>query len=397
MSFRTLVIVVLVALASTAIPGQSAPAPDNTALRTQAIELYRQSKYIEALPLFEKLVLASPDDKLMHEGLGVSLVSKAATMPDAEGKALRIRARKEFLRARELGDDSDIVAVELELLPPDGALPPISQKPEAQAAMNRAEACFAQRDMDCAIAEYTNVLKLEPRQYDAALFLGDSYFVKHDLENAARWFSFAVAIDPNRETAYRYWADALLQAGKQEQAREKFIEAFITLPYSRATQAGLKKWADKNLVKLVFLKIESPNSVTEKDGNTNITIDPSGLDRKDGATAWLTCDMSRALWRKEKFQKQYPQEKQYRHSLAEEVDCLSLTAKTAQELLQNKSARSLEPALAILVNLHQKGLIESYILLNAADNGIAQDFEAYRDQHRDRLRQYVREYMLPEK
>ena len=229
MALRTHLAAAFLALTCMAALGQAGnAAPDSAALRKQAIELYQQSKYLEALPLFEKLVLAYPDDKLMHEGLGVSLVGKAATTTGAEGNALRVRARKEFLRARELGDNSDIVAVELELLPPDGVLPPISQKPEAQAAMDRAEACFAKRDMDCAIAEYTNVLKLEPRQYDAALFLGDSYFVKKDLENAARWFSFAISIDPNRETAYRYWADALLQAGKQDQAREKFIEAFIT-------------------------------------------------------------------------------------------------------------------------------------------------------------------------
>jgi len=364
-------------------------------LRSEALALYKENKFLEALPLFEKLVLAYPADPIAHEGLAACLLSHSAVVPANEGNAVRARARREFLEAKRLGSKSDFVEVELQMLSEDGSNRPASNDPRAQAAMDAAEACFARRDMDCAISEYQKVLAIEPRNYEAALFIGDSYFAKKDLENSSKWFMAAIAIDPNVETAYRYWADALMQAGKQEQARERFVEAFITQPYSRASQAGLAKWARQNLVKLQYLRLDSPNTVTTDGGKTNINVNADTLQAKDDdRAAWLVCDMSRALWRREKFLQQYPATKQYRHSLAEELECLGGAARTARRLAENEKRAIKDPALALLADLEAKGLLESYILLNAPDEGIAQDFVAYRDAHRDKLRQYVNEYML---
>jgi hypothetical protein len=36
-----------------------------------------------------------------------------------------------------------------------------------------------------------------------------------------------IAIDPNRETAYRYWGDVLMKQDKMAEARDKLIEAYI--------------------------------------------------------------------------------------------------------------------------------------------------------------------------
>jgi hypothetical protein len=40
-------------------------------------------------------------------------------------------------------------------------------------------------------------------------------------------------------------------------------------------------------------------------------------------------------------------------------------------------------------------LVEAYILISAADQGIAEDYAAYREQHRDKLRQYLDEIVVP--
>ena len=47
-----------------------------------------------------------------------------------------------------------------------------------------------------------------------------------------------------------------------------------------------------------------------------------------------------------------------------------------------------------LKKLDEEGLLEAYILLARATQGIAQDHPAYLEQHRDRLRRYVVEYVL---
>jgi hypothetical protein len=40
-------------------------------------------------------------------------------------------------------------------------------------------------------------------------------------------------------------------------------------------------------------------------------------------------------------------------------------------------------------------MIEAYVLLNAADEGIAQDYPGYREKHREKLEQYLSEFVVP--
>jgi hypothetical protein len=92
------------------------------------------------------------------------------------------------------------------------------------------------------------------------------------------------------------------------------------------------------------------------------------------------------------FKKAYPNEKAYRHSLAEEADALRLTVVSLRE--NKQKPKQLDPSLATLVKLHDSGLLEAYILLAKPDDGIAQDYPAYFKANRDKLRRYMVEYVL---
>jgi len=61
-----------------------------------------------------------------------------------------------------------------------------------------------------------------------------------------------------------------------------------------------------------------------------------------------------------------------------------------QKVKENK----LDPSFHDLLQLDNDGMIEPFILLNAADQGIAQDHAAYRAQHRDLLRAYIEKYTV---
>src|SRR4030095_11749704 len=102
-------------------------------------------------------------------------------------------------------------------------------------AMEEGEAAFTRGDFDAAITAYSRAYKLDPKLYEAALFIGDIYFRKKDASRAGEWFTRAISIDPNRETAYRYWGNALMAAERTDEARDKYIEAVIAAPYSRMT------------------------------------------------------------------------------------------------------------------------------------------------------------------
>ena len=89
------------------------------------------------------------------------------------------------------------------------------------------------------------------------LFAGDVYFVMKKLEPAAEWFQKAIEINPNIETAYRYWGDALMQFNQQDAALQKFIDAVVAEPYSPRSWAGLKQWADRTGHELAHPRIKT--------------------------------------------------------------------------------------------------------------------------------------------
>ena len=54
-----------------------------------------------------------------------------------------------------------------------------------------------------------------------------------------------IKLDPDKETAYRYWGDALGESGKNDQAREKYMNAVIAEPYIRPPWTALRRWTDR--------------------------------------------------------------------------------------------------------------------------------------------------------
>jgi tetratricopeptide (TPR) repeat protein len=382
--FCTLFLVVSVALA----------AQDDE--RSKAFQLYKDGKHMEAMPLFEKLATANPNDRDVIEGLGLMVASQTAYLKDpAARKTARVRARELLLRAQSLGSNNQLVQWMLETVVPENGADnsTFSAKKEVDDAMREGEAAFVGNDMPKALEMYRRALALDPKLYEAALFTGDVYFKTSDHAKAGEWFGHAVAIDPDRETAYRYWGDSLMKQGRFTEAGEKFVEAYIAEPYSRLSRAGFLNWGEKAHLELAHPPVEIPTNVTQKDKNTTITLDPNTMkDDKSGAgAAWMMYGIVRASWQTE-FAKQFPNEKSYRHSLKEEAAAL----RGALEAVKNQKLdpKKVDPSLQILQKLESEGLLEAFVLLALPDAGIAQDFPDYRKGNVEKLRRYVKDYVL---
>jgi tetratricopeptide (TPR) repeat protein len=364
---------------TSAIPQKNVTSDREDPERQQAMQLYEQHKLPAAAALLEKVVARYPEDIVAHERLGVALFSRAETQ-------------------KELGDNSDLCRVLLAEIPEDGSPFVFSDRKEVDEAMNRGEAAFAKGEWERAIKEYSQALQLDPKSYLAAVALGDTYFRLKQMDKAGEWFATAIQIDPNSEVAYRYWGDALLAEGKMKEAREKFIQAVVAFPYKNSW-FGLHNWVNRNNLKLNEIQIKLPQAPTVgPKGDINITIDPANLgkDKDDpAAAAWLFYPMQRALWRGEKFAKEYPQEKSYRHSLKEEVSALSSVATVFEESQQKKKVKNPDASLALLSQLKSEGLLEAYVLLILPDDGIARDYAAYRTEHRSELFQLMDKYVVP--
>ena len=363
--------------------------------RKQAFRLYKDAKFTEALPLFEKLAAAHPDDPEVAELHAILVTTQAVYLKDPEArKQARLRGRELLLRAQKLGANSPLLHSLLDGITADGDIG-FSAKKEVDEAMREGEAAFANGNFTKAIELYQRALLLDPQLYEAALFTGDVYYKTADQIKAGEWFGRAVAINPDRETAYRYWGDSLMKQGKVTEAGEKFVEAYIAEPYNRLARAGFVNWGERVNVKLAHPKVDVPANVTQKDKGTTITLDANILgkdDKKNGAAAaWMAYGIIRAGWQSE-FAKQYPNEKTYRHSLKEEAAAL----RGALEAVQNQKVdpKNEDPSIQVLRKLNKEGLLEAFILLALPDAGIANDFPAYRKTNVEDLRRYVKLYVM---
>ena len=367
--------------------------------KKKAFELFNQDKHLEALPLFEELALKSPDDRDVLLGLGVCLVSESSTLEDEDAATKeRLRARQVLLKAKKLGNTAALLENILQMIPEDGVIK--YKTTPADQAMKAAEAAFAKRDFEEAIKNYSKVLEYEPKNYGAVLFIGDTYFAEKEWAKAGEWYQRAIDLDPNQETAHRYYADMLLKNGAVEKSRMEFIQAVIAEPYNPVTWRGLQGWATTNKLELRRVHVDVPNNVTQKDGK-NITINVDTSASEEMTTLWLSYGLVKASWRGDEFNKHFPQEKQYRHSLAEEAEALNLAATVWTEGNQSDKKKKKastppkDPNLVLLLKLYQAKMLEPYVLLNAADDGIVQDYAAYREKNREKLEQYLSEWIVP--
>ena len=364
-------------------------------LKRRASELLKQTKYTEALPVLEKIATLEPNDGETQFYLAFALLGQATnTKDDAARKALRIRARNAFLKAKSLNFNEPKLDALILSVPEDGSdASGFSSNADANRLMKEGEALFSEGKADEALKKYQQALELDPKLYHAALFCGDIYLQKQDFAQAEVWYQKAIAIDPDKETAYRYSATPLMKQRKTDAARDRYIEAFITEPYNRFARGGLIQWAQATQTSLAHPQIDIPTNVTfDEKGDAKINLDASALlgGKDDGSFAWISYGTTRSGWRKEKFAKTFPNETGYRHSLAEEADALRSVLSVAAD----KKTKDLSPSLAKLKKLNDEGLLEAYILLARPDDGIILDHPAYLKQNRDKLRRYMMQYVV---
>ena len=265
---------------------------------------------------------------------------------------------------------------------------------EVDEAMREGEAAFAKGEFSKALELYQRALALDPKLYEAALYIGDVYYKTADQPKACEWFARAVAINPDRAAAYRYWGDSLIKQGKVTEAGDKFVESFIAEPYTQVARAALISYGERLNLQLAHPRVDMPADVTKKsDKETTITFDTNVLkkDDKSGASAaWLMYSLARVNFASSEFAKEFPDEKTYRHSLKEETTAIRAALKA---LAEKKSATG-DASLQVLSKLDKEGLLESYILLAMPDAGIAKDYPPYRQTNVDKLRTYVKQYVL---
>ena len=405
---RVVVLLLSIAVSSPCALAQTKKDPAYTNKREQALRLFNQDKRLEALPLLEELARNNPNDEDIAVCLAASLVSHAATLADRQAAA------SERLRAKSLlektGSNNTLAKNLLQLLSemPDGTDTQFSDNPEVDQAMRAGEAAFSRRDYDEAIKNYSRALELEPRNYAATLFLGNALFRKHDFAKADEWYEKAIQIDPDIETAYRYYADTLARQGDMAKARSMLIRAAIAEPYNRMVWRDLMTWAAINDTRINFkyagilsdsIPLEMAAAPAPRKDQPLFDVNIFPRRPKDLSDVWRAYQTVREDWKEGgKFKQHFPQEAEYRHSLAEETEALNAEVRVLEKLKGDIETAELvteDWSLMLLLKLHQAGVLEPYVLFRLGDEGIARDYSAYRAAHRDKLEEYMDKFVVP--
>jgi tetratricopeptide (TPR) repeat protein len=354
--------------------------------RALALKLCDERKELEALPLLEKLAVANPKDRVVCEGLARALVSRSNVLAkESDSRNSLLRARALLTRFKRDGSLSQSGKVLLAMIPPDGRRVKAPAGDDIASVMRRGENAFGRKDFETSFAAYQQAYSLDAKNYAAALYAGDSLFSLGRLTEACEWFERAVEIEPNRATAHRYWGDALEKLNRPAEARERFLDAIIAEPYERTSWLSLNQWTNHNHAALLHPRVIPLAS--EKGA-------PLVPHTADGTIHVIRYSETRLEWEKEKFRQEFPGQ-DHRHSLREEVDALTRVARAVSADLRSGVITRLDPSLALLLKLEDQRLLEPFVLISSADAGIAQDYDAYRKEHRDRLMRYLSEYVAP--
>jgi tetratricopeptide (TPR) repeat protein len=374
---------------------QSGADASDQAKRQKAVVLFNEGKRLEALPLLEELAQRNPRDSEILVALAASLIDHAATLTDPDAAAReRFRARDHVQRVLEMGNPSPLAENLLQLLeelPPDGAIK-FSDNPAVEQIMRTGEAAFSRRDFDTALNAYAKALALEPANYPAVLFTANTYERKNDFAKAGEWYERAMRLDPNVETAYRYYADMLAKQGDMAKARSMLLHAVVAEPYNKIVWREIRAWAIIN--NTAFNLVYVPIPLTPK-GDPARSVGQSA----EVSSAWREYHAVRADWQTGgSFQKQFPRDAAYRHSLPEESEALTAAAKVLEKLEEDEKTAGLvaaDPVATLLLKLYDAGLIDPYVLFSLGDDGIAKDYIAYRTQSRSKLEEYIDKFVLP--
>jgi tetratricopeptide (TPR) repeat protein len=352
-------------------------------LTREARELVDQNRYIDALPLLEKIILSYPDNAEMWADFGIAIVSNAVTIPDPEErKKEMVRGIKALTRAKQLGT-KNVRALHFldEFENFDGGDNFSDDNPEVEKAMREGEAFFGRGEYDKAFQSYEKAFKLDPKNYGAVLFMGDCFYAQRKYKEAEPYFAKAVEIDPDMEMAYRYWGDALLYQDKHDEALDKFLEAMIVEPFSRMSWDSLRRWAGKTGADYAPIKIAPPGG----GDYGSVKFDKTLLKAEDGTDKWLVYD--------EKIRERLTAGGEA-FNLSDETAAWKAMAEAFRRDMKTGKIQYPDRSLINLLKLEDKNLLESYILLLRPRESFGDDYDTYRKGNKTKIKQFVREFIL---
>jgi tetratricopeptide (TPR) repeat protein len=331
--------------------------PGKSAMREKTLEFVSQNRYLDAFPLFEKVAPLYPNDAELWAHYGIAILARSATLNSAaERKIERVKGYNVLMKAQQLGAKNVIALNLLDQLSPDGGEEDnFGGNPEFEKNLREGEGFFGRGEYEKAFTAYEKAYKINPKSYEAALFMSDTLYASGKYKESELWFAKAVEIEPNREQAYRFWGDALMNQKKTAEARDKFVDGLIAEPFSRMTWDRLGRWIEETKTKVAPLEITPPGNAA----SGAIRIDETLLKTENGTASWKFYNETRKA--------QVIAGGNGARTLAGEAAAYRKVAEAVRNDLKSGKVKYPDQNLSNLVKLDDAGLLEAYVFLLRAD------------------------------
>ncbi len=355
-------------------------------LTLEARRMVDENRYLDALPLLEQIVLSYPDNGEIWADFGIAIISTATTINDTvERKKELERGVKALLRAKKLGTKNPRALYFLdEFENSDGTDNFSNKNPEVEKALRKGELYFGRGEYDKAFKYYETAHKLDPKNYEAMLFMGDCFYVQGKFKESEKYFAQAVEINPEVESAYRYWGDALMSQNKNAEGLEKFLDAFIRDPFSLLSWNNLKNWAERTKANYEPIIIAPPG--VEEYGT--LDINEKLLKTDNGTDRWLLYNRNIA----EQMAKKTATDQSF--TLADEIKAWRAVADAVRRDIKSGKIKYPDQNLVNLLKIDDENLLEPYILLLRPQGTFGDDYVAYREKNPQKIKQLIRKFIL---
>lgn len=117
----------------------------------------------------------------------------------------------------------------------------VRQKPSGleENIFNKADSLYHVREYQRARDNFEKVIQMNPYNWYAYLYLGDTFFIWDQLDTAQFWFSKAISINPHNWKSWKYDADLQYTKGDMEKGTYSAVRSIALNPYNIEPQATL--------------------------------------------------------------------------------------------------------------------------------------------------------------